>query len=73
MNIAFITPEYPHKSLKRSAGLGSSIKNTAMSLANSGHVITVFVVFQNEEKVFSDNGIKVISISRKGYKFFGSF
>ncbi|WP_298556318.1 glycosyltransferase family 4 protein [uncultured Algibacter sp.] len=71
MNIAFITPEYPHKNLKRSAGLGSSIKNTATSLANTGHDITVFVVFQNEEKVFTDNGIKIISISRKGYKFFG--
>ena len=71
MNIAFITPEYPHKNLKPSAGLGSSIKNSASVLAREGHSITVFVVFQNDEKIFFDGGIKVISISRKGYRFFG--
>ena len=71
MNIAFITPEYPHKNLKPAAGLGSSIKNLASVLAQAGHSIIVFVVFQNEENVFYDDGIKVISISRKGYKFFG--
>tara|TARA_R110002072_G_scaffold220139_6_gene377664 strand:+ start:3409 stop:4554 length:1146 start_codon:yes stop_codon:yes gene_type:complete len=71
LNIAFITPEYPHKNLKPSAGLGSSIKNSASVLAREGHSITVFVVFQNDEKIFFDGGIKVISISRKGYRFFG--
>lgn len=71
MHIAFITPEYPHQSLKPSAGLGSSIKNLASSLAYAGHVITIFVVFQNEDKVFYDEEVKVISISREGYKFFG--
>ena len=71
MKIAFISPEYPHKNLKPSAGLGASIKNQASSLAKAGHTITVFVVFQNEEKIFSDDGVKVISISRKGYKFLG--
>ena len=71
MKIAFISPEYPHKNFKPSAGLGSSIKNLASSLAGAGHTITVFVVFQNEKKIFDDDGIKVISISRKGYKFLG--
>lgn len=71
MHIAFLTPEYPHKSLKPSAGLGSSIKNLAIVLAGAGHKVTVFVVFQNEERVFYDEGIKVISILRKGYKLFG--
>ncbi|MDB2462801.1 glycosyltransferase family 4 protein [Algibacter sp.] len=71
MNIAFLSPEYPHKSLKPSAGLGSSIKNMASALANSGYGITVFVAFQKDESVFFDNGVKVISIPRKGYKFFG--
>ena len=69
MNIAFLSPEYPHKSLKPSAGLGSSIKNLASVLTSAGHTVTVFVVFQNEEKTFYDEGIKVISIFRKGYKF----
>ncbi|GAA4942941.1 glycosyltransferase family 4 protein [Algibacter agarivorans] len=43
----------------------------ASVLVHTGHSITVFVVFQNEEKIFYDDGIKVISISRKGYRFFG--
>ncbi|XMO86562.1 glycosyltransferase family 4 protein [Algibacter sp. AS12] len=71
MNIAFLSPEYPHKSLNPSAGLGSSIKNIASALVNAGHNITVFVVFQKDESVFFDNRVKVISIPRKGYKFFG--
>lgn len=71
MHISYLSPEYPHKSLKPSAGLGSSIKNLASVLTSAGHVVTVFVVFQNEEKVFYDEGIKVISILRKGSKFFG--
>ncbi|WP_346883673.1 glycosyltransferase family 4 protein [uncultured Algibacter sp.] len=71
MHIAFISPEYPHKSLKRSAGLGTSIKNLATGLVKEGNSITVFVVFQNEDKVFLEDGIKVISMSRKGFKFFG--
>ncbi|MEP3837193.1 MAG: glycosyltransferase family 4 protein [Algibacter sp.] len=71
MIIAYITPEYPHTSLKPSAGLGSSIKNMASTLANAGHTVIVFVVFQNKEIVFFDNGVKIISIPRKAYKFFG--
>ena len=71
MHIAFITPEYPHKNLKPSAGLGSSIKNLASVLVSKGHTITVFVVFQNKETTFLDSDIKIISIPRKGYKVFG--
>ena len=71
MHIAFLTPEYPHKNLKRSAGLGTSIKNLATGLIQAGVSVTVFVVFQQENRTFYDNNIKIVSISRKGYKFFG--
>ncbi|RKE97975.1 glycosyltransferase family 4 protein [Ichthyenterobacterium magnum] len=71
MTIAFLTSEYPHEKLKPSAGLGSSIKNLAKGLIKSGVDVTVFVVFQNENTSFIDENIKVISIARKGYTFFG--
>jgi len=71
LHIAFVTPEYPHDSLKPSAGLGSSIKNLANGLIKSGLNVTVFVAFQNKNETLYDGGIKVISIARKGYQFFG--
>jgi L-malate glycosyltransferase len=71
MNIAFLTPEYPHKNLKHSAGLGTSIKNLATGLIKEGVKVTIFVSFQNKNIKFYDNNIKIISIARKGYKLFG--
>jgi len=71
VNIAFLTSEYPHSDLKRSAGLGSSIQNLANGLISQNHNVTIFVVFQNHNKVFYDNKIKIISIARKGFSVFG--
>jgi len=71
LNIAFISSEYPHENLKPSAGLGSSIKNLAKGLVQSGMKVTVFTVFQNKNHTFFDDNIKIISIARKGYKVFG--
>jgi L-malate glycosyltransferase len=69
--LGFLTPEYPHKNLKSSAGLGTSIKNLATGLIQEGVIITVFVVFQNKNITFYDGNIKIVSIARKGYKFLG--
>jgi L-malate glycosyltransferase len=71
INLGFLTPEYPHENLKRSAGLGTSIKNLATGLLQEGVTITIFVVFQNKNITFNDGNIKIVSIARKGYKFFG--
>ncbi len=71
MHIAFLTPEYPHKNLKQSAGLGTSIKNLTIGLTQEGNNVTVFVVFQNKNLTLYDDKIKIVSIARKGYKFLG--
>ncbi len=71
MTIAFITSEYPHAHLNSSAGLGSSIKNLSKSLVSRGIKVIVFVVFQNENKTFKDNGATIISMARQGHRFLG--
>ncbi|MBV7268553.1 glycosyltransferase family 4 protein [Winogradskyella luteola] len=71
MTIGFITSEYPHANLKRSAGLGSSIKNLSKGLVSKGVKVVVFAVFQNKDKTFEDDGITIISMARKGHRFLG--
>jgi len=71
MHIGFLTPEYPHPSLSPSGGLGTSIKNLAVKLAESGVKVTVFVVFQNQDETFEDHSIKIRSIKLKKHRFFG--
>lgn len=69
MNIAFLTPEYPHKNTGHSAGLGSSIKNLVQALVEEGHKITVFVYAQNCNKIFKDQGATIHLIENKNYRF----
>lgn len=71
MHIAFLTPEYPHKDLKGSAGLGSSIKNLAASLIQAGERVTVFVYSQAEDREFEDQGVQIHSIAKRKYKLAG--
>lgn len=65
MHIAFLTPEYPHPDLSRSGGLGTSIKNLAHGLVVNNIKVTVFVSGQITDKIFEDDGFKVISIAQK--------
>lgn len=69
MKIAFLTPEYPHKNTRHSAGIGSSIKNLVQALVKHGHKITVFVYAQNGNKVFQDQGATIHLINNKNYRF----
>lgn len=71
MHIGFITPEYPHSELSRSGGLGTSIKNLAVGLVDSGVKVTVFVVYQDKNEILGDHSVKIISIKHKKYNFFG--
>jgi len=71
MHIAFLTPEYSHPSIAKSAGIGTSIKNLASSLYNSGNDISIFIYNQPIQEIINDNGIKIHRIRRKKYKFFG--
>lgn len=71
MNIAFLTPEYPHEKTKAAAGIGTSIKNLAVALVNEGVEVSVFVYGQKTAEVFMDQGIKVHIIKAGKYKVFG--
>lgn len=67
MHIAFLTPEYPHPDLSRSAGLGTSIKNLAEGLIAKGGKVTVFVIGQHEECELNDEGIHVIGLAKQSH------
>lgn len=67
MHIAFLTPEYPHPKLSRSGGLGTSIKNLVLGLFKSNIKVSVFVVGQDLNETFIDEGIRIISISKQKY------
>lgn len=71
MHIAFLTPEYSHPSITQSAGIGTSIKNLATSLYNSGNDISIFIYNQPEQEIIDDNGIKIYLIKKLKYKFLG--
>ena len=71
MHIAFLTPEYPHSKVLRSAGIGSSIKNLADALVTQNHKVSVFIFGQKDDAVFEDNGITCHLIKTKRYKFLG--
>jgi glycosyltransferase involved in cell wall biosynthesis len=71
MHIAFITPEYPHPSLNKAAGLGTSIKNLAIELIKQNHEVSIFVYSQNSDAIIKDNGVEIYKIGHKKYVFLG--
>lgn len=71
MHIAFITPEYPHPSLNKAGGLGTSIKNLAVVLIKKNHQVSVFVHSQDSDAIIKDNGIEIYKIGHKKYAFLG--
>lgn len=68
MQIAFLTPEYPHSKTGSSGGIGTSIKNLAIGLLAAGCSVRVLVYGQKEESVFDDNGITVQQIKNVKFK-----
>jgi len=73
MHIAYLTPEYPHSSIKHSAGIGTSIKNLATALVEDGHEVTLFVYGQLQNQIFSENGIHFHLIKQRNYSFGGFY
>jgi len=67
MHIGFITPEYPHQSIQRNAGIGTSIKNLGIGLTKKGVSVSVFVYSQDSNDSFSDEKLNVYKIERKKY------
>ncbi len=70
MHIGFLTPEFPHERLKKSGGLGTSIKNLAEGLVSQDIKVTVFVCWQNSDFEVIESGVRIVSISKKVYPFF---
>jgi glycosyltransferase involved in cell wall biosynthesis len=69
MKIAFLTPEYPHEMMTHAGGLGTSIKNLAVTLVRKGCSVTVIVYSQKESAVFEDEGVAIHLIEDKMYRF----
>jgi L-malate glycosyltransferase len=68
MKVAFLTPEYPHPKIDNAAGIGTSIKNLAIAMADKGHQITIFVYGQrNGEIINEDKNISIHLIPSRKY------
>jgi len=62
MDIGFLTPEYPHPLTGSSGGIGTSIKNLAIAIADSGHLVSIYVYGQASDNEFYENKIRIIQI-----------
>lgn len=71
MHIAFLTPEYPHQRVTHAAGIGTSIKNLVVALAQKKVKVSVFVYGQQEDALFTEEGITIHLIKNRKYKFLG--
>ncbi|MGO4770942.1 glycosyltransferase family 4 protein [Flavobacterium sp. W22_SRS_FK3] len=73
MNIAFLTPEYPHSKTGSSGGIGTSIKNLAIGLLAKGVSVRILVYGQKEDNTFNDDGIfiqQIKNVKLKGLSWF---
>ncbi|MFT4850783.1 MAG: glycosyltransferase involved in cell wall biosynthesis [Sediminicola sp.] len=71
MHLSFLTSEYPHSRVNRSAGIGTSIKNLAEGLRKQNIRVTLFIYGQAENIVFEENGITFHLIKHIKYMVFG--
>jgi glycosyltransferase involved in cell wall biosynthesis len=71
MHIAFITPEYPHEKVAHAAGIGTSIRNLVVALSQKKIKVSVFVYGQQEDDVFTEEGVVIHLIQNRKYKFMG--
>ncbi|MEM6687551.1 MAG: glycosyltransferase, partial [Bacteroidota bacterium] len=70
MHIGFILPEYPHENVATTGGIGTSVRNVALSLTRTGYTVSVFVYSQDETKIFHDGVIKVHKIQQQVSKLY---
>jgi glycosyltransferase involved in cell wall biosynthesis len=71
MHIAFLTPEYPHPLVKRSAGIGSSIQNLAGELVKMGHNVSIFIYGATAQHIERQQNITLYFIPHKKFAFLG--
>lgn len=71
MHIGFLTSEYPHPRTTPAAGIGTSIRNMAVALVRKGIKISIFVYGQQENNVFTEDGIKFHLLKQQKFRFLG--
>lgn len=71
MKVGFITSEYPHPKVKHAAGIATSVKNLAVTLAKNSVKVIVFVYHQDKNEVFNTEGVEIHLIRSKSYAFLG--
>ncbi len=73
LTIGIITSEYPHLKVKHAAGIATSIKNLAVTLAKKKIRIIVFVYQQDRDEIVEAEGVEIHLIKSRNYPFFGWF
>ncbi|RCS27057.1 glycosyltransferase family 1 protein [Polaribacter sp. WD7] len=73
MHIAFLTSEFPHKSINHSAGIGTSIYNICFGLLELGAKVSLIVYNQKnkEKETHYYKGLEIHIIKNKKHKYFG--
>ena len=68
MNIAFLTPEYPHAKTGVSGGIGTSIRALAQAFVKLNHGVVILLYGQKQDGSFEDEGVKVVCIKNVKFK-----
>ena len=68
MNIAFLTPEYPHPRIGPAGGIGTGIFNLARGLVKLGHQPVVLVYGQDRDAYFEEGNIGFYLIRNVKFK-----
>lgn len=71
MHLAFLTSEYSHPRTTPAAGIGTSIKNMAVALVQKGIKVSVFIYGQQENDIFTEDGVKFHLIKQQKFRFLG--
>lgn len=71
MQLAFLTPEYPHQRTGKTGGLGTSIYTLAHQLAQQQVAVHVFVYGQKEQDDWIEQGVHLHLIPQKTYAICG--
>jgi len=75
LHIAFLTPEFPHKSVRHSAGIGTSIYNICLGLVHKGVKVSVIIYGQSntEMNYYEFEGIHIYILKNKKHNYLGWF
>ncbi|NMH29479.1 glycosyltransferase family 4 protein [Flavobacterium silvaticum] len=69
--VGFITPEYPHGSVRQTAGIGTSLGNLVPELVKKGIRVILFVYGQDADEEIAEDGYILYRIKNRNYRFAG--